>query len=113
MAEHAAELPVRGPVPGEDALVDRWQDDHGDPSGWSQKTVDEYVTEHNKLTGSATGVELDGCAHCSIPRRKHMQRWVSLAGWHAWVQPSNDQILARMKARRAARATNSPKGGAQ
>jgi hypothetical protein len=83
MAEHAAELPVREPVPGEDALVDRWQDDHGAPSGWSQATVDEYVAEHNKLTERATGVELDGCAHCSIPRRKHMQRWVSLAGWHA------------------------------
>jgi hypothetical protein len=27
------------------------------------------------------------------------------------VQPSNDQILARMKARRAARATNSSKDG--
>jgi hypothetical protein len=54
-----------------------------------------------------------GCGLCGIPRHEHMQRWASPAGWHTWVQPSNDQILARMKARRAARATNFPKDGAQ
>ncbi|MDH6709800.1 hypothetical protein P3T27_006549 [Kitasatospora sp. MAA19] len=56
-------------------------------------------------------VEPNGCAHCGIPWREHARRWVSAAGWHPWVQPSNSQILARMQARRAARATNSRKDG--
>ncbi|GAA3718026.1 hypothetical protein [Streptomyces tremellae] len=33
-----------------------------------------------------------------------MQRWKAPVGWHAWVQPTNAQILARMTARRAERA---------
>lgn len=57
--------------------------------------------------------EPNACAHCGIPRREHARQWVPGASWHPWVQPSNKQILARMTARRAARATNSPKDGAQ
>lgn len=54
-------------------------------------------------------VEPNACRICDIPRGEHARQWVSLAGWHQWQQPSNVQILARMQARRAARA-NSPKG---
>ncbi|WBP89476.1 hypothetical protein [Kitasatospora cathayae] len=119
MAEHAAELPVRRPVPGEAALTAQWQDDHGDLDSWSEEIVLGYAAAVAQLRADAVredrlrSVEPDGCGLCGIPRREHARRWVSPAGWHAWVQPSNDQILARMKARRAARATNSRKGGAR
>nr|BEK68795.1 hypothetical protein KPHV_60220 [Kitasatospora purpeofusca] len=52
-----------------------------------------------------------GCLHCGIPERQHYQQWKPPAGWHAWVQPTDSQILARMQARRAARATDTtPRG---
>lgn len=28
-----------------------------------------------------------------------MQRWTTGAGWHQWTEPTQEQILARMKAR--------------
>ena len=45
----------------------------------------------------------DGCRHCGQPKRDHMQRWTDQAGWHKWTEPSDEQRLKRMKARRAAR----------
>jgi hypothetical protein len=54
--------------------------------------------------------EPGGCRHCGIPERQHYQQWTEAAGWHQWVQPEQSQILARMKARKAARANNSLKG---
>ncbi|MFC8447587.1 hypothetical protein [Kitasatospora sp. NPDC057223] len=42
-----------------------------------------------------------GCRHCGISKPEHMQRWKSGVGWHAWEPPTQAQILARMKARRA------------
>jgi hypothetical protein len=48
-----------------------------------------------------------GCQHCSIPEAEHMQRWKPGAGWHEHAAPTDSQILTRMKARRAARATTS------
>jgi hypothetical protein len=53
MAEHAAELPVCRPVPGEKALMGKYLDAHGDPSEWSQATAKAYVDEHNELMGGA------------------------------------------------------------
>jgi hypothetical protein len=53
--------------------------------------------------------EPNGCRHCGLPKRSHYQQWKPPVGWHAWSTPTDSQILARMTARRAARATN-PKG---
>jgi hypothetical protein len=53
--------------------------------------------------------EPNGCRHCGIPERRHYQQWEPPVGWHAWAQPTDSQILVRMQARRAARATNSLK----
>ena len=44
-----------------------------------------------------------GCRWCGISERYHGQRWVPSHSWHKWEQPTPAQILARMKARRAAR----------
>lgn len=55
--------------------------------------------------------EPGGCRHCGIPEHQHYQQWTKAAGWHPWEPPTNPQILARMQARRAARALNSPNGG--
>ncbi|MFD7980262.1 hypothetical protein [Streptomyces sp. NPDC059071] len=43
-----------------------------------------------------------GCRWCGAEERAHAQRWRPSAGWHTWVQPTRAQILARMRARRAA-----------
>lgn len=45
------------------------------------------------------GVEPSGCRHCCVPEREHMQRWTTGVGWHQWVEPTQEQILARMNAR--------------
>ena len=45
----------------------------------------------------------DGCQHCGLPAREHMQRWKPEPGWHKWVEPTQEQIKERMLARRAQR----------
>ena len=54
-------------------------------------------------------IEPGGCRWCRIPEREHMQRWMPPSkggpGWHQWEPPTDAQILARMKARRAANTT--------
>ncbi|KOT47124.1 MULTISPECIES: hypothetical protein [Streptomyces] len=42
------------------------------------------------------------CARCDIARRPHDRQYTEVGG-HTWVRPSNEQVLARMKARSAAR----------
>ena len=49
------------------------------------------------------GVPTDGCRHCGLPAREHMQRWEPGPGWHKWAAPTQDQIKDRMLARRAQR----------
>jgi hypothetical protein len=46
-----------------------------------------------------------GCRHCGIPGRTHYRQWKPPVGWHQHTAPTDDQILTRMKARRAARPT--------
>jgi hypothetical protein len=46
----------------------------------------------------------NGCRWCGTdPQRHYGQHWVPSVGWHTWTQPTNAQILARMKARRVAK----------
>lgn len=47
--------------------------------------------------------EPSGCRHCGIERRKHARQYVPEAAWHRWEQPTQQQILDRMKARRASK----------
>lgn len=59
------------------------------------------MTDH---TGDDAPV--DACRHCPLPFRlptgqPHAQRWVDGVGWHGWTEPTNEQIKARMLARRA------------
>ena len=49
------------------------------------------------------GVPTDGCRHCGLPAREHMQRWEPGPGWHKWAAPTQEQIKDRMLARRAQR----------
>nr|WSX25538.1 hypothetical protein OG690_38290 [Streptomyces tubercidicus] len=45
----------------------------------------------------------NGCRWCDIDKRPHGRQWTEEPGWHAWEQPTQDQIKARMLARRADR----------
>ncbi|MEU4738136.1 hypothetical protein [Streptomyces fradiae] len=49
-----------------------------------------------------------GCALCGINRRGHGRQYTETAGWHAWQQPTQQQIKDRMYARRAARQAAAP-----
>lgn len=46
----------------------------------------------------------NGCRWCGIPKGSHGWQWLPGQGMHQWEQPTQEQIKARMKARRAARA---------
>jgi len=43
----------------------------------------------------------NGCTHCGIEKQGHAQQWLPGPGWHTWTEPTQDQIKARMRARRA------------
>ncbi|MEU4080381.1 hypothetical protein [Streptomyces venezuelae] len=43
----------------------------------------------------------NGCRHCGIDHHEHAQRWTEAAKWHQWTPPTQQQIKARMRARRA------------
>ena len=45
-------------------------------------------------------MEPSACTWCGIAERGHARQYADAAGWHKWEQPSQEQILARMKARR-------------
>lgn len=47
-------------------------------------------------------VEPSACRWCGIARRGHGRQYADAVGYHVWVWPSQEQILARMKARRLA-----------
>lgn len=49
------------------------------------------------------GADPNACRWCGIPGREHGQRWNPDAGVHTWAEPTNEQRLGRMQARRAAR----------
>ncbi|MET7944224.1 hypothetical protein [Streptomyces sp. NPDC005302] len=42
------------------------------------------------------------CRWCAVERRGHGRQFADAVGWHEWAAPSQEQILARMKARRLA-----------
>jgi len=42
-----------------------------------------------------------GCRWCGLDQRGHARQWKPPVGWHAWEQPTQEQIKERMRARRA------------
>ncbi|CAM5394550.1 hypothetical protein STENM36S_06383 [Streptomyces tendae] len=44
-----------------------------------------------------------GCAACGIDRRGHGRQHTEQAGWHAWTEPTQQQIKDRVLARRTER----------
>jgi hypothetical protein len=46
----------------------------------------------------------NGCRWCGIDERSHARQWQPDTGWHAWEQPTQQQIRDRMTARRVGRA---------
>ncbi|MFE7547031.1 hypothetical protein [Streptomyces gardneri] len=46
-----------------------------------------------------------GCRWCGAGEYGHAQRHTPGHGWHTWEQPTDAQILVRMRARRNARST--------
>lgn len=46
-----------------------------------------------------------GCRWCGDAQSHHGRSYVRSRGLHSWEQPTNEQIKARMRARRALAAT--------
>lgn len=40
----------------------------------------------------------NGCRYCGQEKHSHANSWVPSVGGHNWVEPTNDQRKARMKA---------------
>lgn len=53
------------------------------------------------MGGPEVTVEPSACAHCGVPKREHFRRWNAGVSWHKHVAPSQEQIKARMLARRS------------
>lgn len=51
-----------------------------------------------------------GCRWCGTLKEKHYHNYVASAGWHHWEQPTQAQILARMKARRPKEVVDDERG---
>lgn len=45
----------------------------------------------------------NGCTHCGIPDSQHGWQYLPGVGVHGWMAPTQQQIKARMQARRTAR----------
>jgi hypothetical protein len=45
-----------------------------------------------------------GCSYCGVEKRSHGRRYIGGQGMHAWERPSDEQVKARMLARRVARS---------
>jgi hypothetical protein len=57
------------------------------------------------VTSPRAIAEPSACRHCDLPCHGHARQWTQAAGLHPWTAPTDQQILARMQARRAARTT--------
>ncbi|OQD51939.1 hypothetical protein BM536_037010 [Streptomyces phaeoluteigriseus] len=44
-----------------------------------------------------------GCRWCGEDQSRHGRRWVSSVGVHSWEEPTREQRLSRMRARRSLR----------
>lgn len=55
------------------------------------------------LRADGTAHDPSDCGDCGISDRAHCQRWTNTSGWHRWIAPTDEQVLGRMLARRAAR----------
>ncbi|MCM2427350.1 hypothetical protein [Streptomyces sp. RKAG337] len=76
--------------------------------------LDEYRRQFPKLTAGRPALPRrvdseryystpSGCFHCGIGHREHAQQWTPAGGWHQWTPPTDEQVKARMLARRSAR----------
>lgn len=73
------------------------------PSGWQYKNV-ETGLKHNWLRWpDGQPPPPFGCRWCGTEPSHHGRRYLSGRGVHGWEQPTEAQILARMRARRNAR----------
>jgi hypothetical protein len=63
------------------------------------------VTSCRDLTALAVALVVadmppSGCSWCGLAQRDHYSRYVAVVGWHRYTVPSQEQIKARMLARR-------------
>jgi hypothetical protein len=60
------------------------------------------VSSHEKTPGADIPAP-GGCRHCGADRQDHCQRYAPDVGRHGFVEPTDEQRLARLKARRNAK----------
>jgi hypothetical protein len=49
-----------------------------------------------------------GCTYCGDERHHHGSQWAPIIGMHQWMEPTQVEILKRMRRRRAARLNAEP-----
>lgn len=42
----------------------------------------------------------EGCRWCGTPARTHGRQWCAAKKWHVYERPTNEQVTARIRARR-------------
>ena len=77
---------------------------HAGPAGRAGNTPGRHGHRIDLLESAVTSNPA-ACRWCPHEKHDHMQRWTKTAGWHQWTQPTQEQIKARMLARRAAGGT--------
>lgn len=50
----------------------------------------------------ATPPPPSGCRWCGDPQDSHGSQWIASVGMHTWAEPTREQRLQRMRARRSA-----------
>lgn len=95
-----------GPQPTGEAANDCFDAamaDLDDPVRWLHGTT--LVEALRRQADNPDGHTPFGCRYCGIEQHSHARQWTRTVevGWHAWATPTQQQIKARMQARRAAR----------
>lgn len=82
-------------------------DDEGMPVvtvKWDEHGIARCTAPNCAHTNAANLPVPNGCRYCGADKQDHCQRSSPEVGSHGWAEPTDEQRLTRMKARRAARA---------
>jgi hypothetical protein len=59
-----------------------------------------FTNRDGNAPGYRNSLEPSSCSYCGVRERDHFEQWSARIGWHAWIAPTDEQIMARMLCRR-------------